>query len=225
MIFLAVSLGFMAESLRENIGDREKERQYIVSLVNDLKADTANLNNAIDSNIVKKDSLKALLSLSWRNLTDKDVRKSLYMYTAIWVGRWYMFGSQDATMMQLKNGGGLRLIRRDHVADSIALYDNEMKDVFEAGQLYREAYIAGMQAADEVIDYTVFNNPAYDEVWKGAPKVLLPLVTEDKQKTQVFYNKINFEIGATNNYIQNMKDRLPNMVRLIAFLQREYDLD
>jgi hypothetical protein len=224
MIFLAVSLGFLAESLREGIGDREKERQYIVSLVNDLKEDTANMINAIDSNIVKKDSLKALISLSWGNLADKEVRKSLYMNT-VWVGRYYMFGSQDATMMQLKNGGGLRLIRRDHVADSIALYDNEMKDVFEAGQLYHEAYIAGMQAADEIVDYTIFNNPAYDEVWKGTPKILLPLVTEDPQKIHLFYNKIDFEIGATQNYINNMKYRLPDMIRLIGFLQREYDLD
>ena len=136
MIFLAVSLGFLAESLRESINDREKERQYIVSLVSDLKVDSANMAQAIDSNVKKIDSLKAMISLSRKNLADKDVRKLLYHYTGAWVGRYYMFGTQDATMMQLKNGGGLRLIRRDHVADSIALYDNEVKDVLAAGELY-----------------------------------------------------------------------------------------
>jgi cell division protein FtsB len=225
MIFLAVSLGFLAESLREGIGDREKERQYIVSLVNDLRADTSNITQAIDSNMKKMDSLTAMISLSRKNLADEEVRKSLYRFTALWVGRYYMFGSQDATMMQLKNGGGLRLIRRDHVADSIALYDNEIKDVLAAGELYREAFVAGLDAAEQIIDYTAYNDPAYEDVWHGAPKVLLPLVTEDPQKIHLFYNKIDFEIGATRNYINNMKDRLPIMVRLIGFLQREYDLE
>jgi hypothetical protein len=225
MIFLAVSLGFIAESLRENIGDREKEKQYIVSLVNDLKADTANITHAINSNMKKMDSLKAMMGLSRKSLGDKEVRKSLYKYTALWVGRFYMFGSQDATMMQLKNGGGLRLIRRDHVADSIALYDNELKDVLAAGELYREAYMGGLNAAHEVIDYTAYDDPAFEDVWQGTPKVLLPLVTEDPQKMHLLYNKIDFEIGATRNYINNMKDRLPIMARLIGFLKQEYDLD
>jgi hypothetical protein len=225
MIFLAVSLGFIAESLRENIGDKEKERQYIVSLINDLKVDTSNMTQAIDSNMKKMDSMTAMTSLSRKSLADKEVRKSLYMYTSLWVGRYYMFGSQDATMMQLKNGGGLRLIRRDHVADSIALYDNEIKDVLAAGELYRQAYIGGLNAAQEIIDYTVYNDPAFDDVWQGTPKLLLPLVTDEPQKVHLFYNKIDFEIGATRNYINNMNERLPDMVRLIAFLQKEYDLD
>jgi hypothetical protein len=196
-----------------------------VSLVNDLKADTVNMTQAIDSNMKKVDSLTAMMSLSRKSLADKEVRKSLYRYTALWVGRYYMFVSQDATMMQLKNGGGLRLIRRDHVADSIALYDNELKDVLAAGELYRGAFVAGLDASQEIIDYTAYHDPAFADVWQGTPKVLLPLVTEDPQKIHLFYNKIDFEIGATRNYINNMKDRLPIMVRLIGFLQREYDLD
>ena len=225
MIFLAVSLGFMAESLRENIGDKEKERQYIVSLVNDLKADTSNMIHAIDSNRMKIDSLKAMMALSRKSLSDKDVRKSLYYYSAVWVGRIYSFGNQDATMMQLKNGGGLRLIRRDHVADSIALYDNELKDVFAAGELYREAYTEALQATQEVIDYTVYNDSAYEEVWHGKPALLLPLVTEDPQKIHLLYNKIDFEIGATRNFINNLQELLPGAIRLIGFLQQKYDLD
>jgi hypothetical protein len=41
MIFLAVTMGFIAENVREGIGDREKERHYVESLVNNLKDDTA----------------------------------------------------------------------------------------------------------------------------------------------------------------------------------------
>ena len=47
MIFLAVTMGFIAENIREHITDREKERQYIQLLSDDLKKDTAALNYSI----------------------------------------------------------------------------------------------------------------------------------------------------------------------------------
>jgi len=39
MIFLAVTLGFFAESLREHLNDQTKEKEYIHSLIADLKGD------------------------------------------------------------------------------------------------------------------------------------------------------------------------------------------
>src|SRR5450759_5326081 len=40
MIFLAVTLGFFAENIREYFSDSQKEKQYTQSLYEDLKADT-----------------------------------------------------------------------------------------------------------------------------------------------------------------------------------------
>ena len=39
MIFLAVSMGFIAENIREKVSDNEKEKVLIESLVEDLQAD------------------------------------------------------------------------------------------------------------------------------------------------------------------------------------------
>ena len=41
MIFLAVTLGFFAENIREGFSNREKEKDYMIEFVEDLKADTA----------------------------------------------------------------------------------------------------------------------------------------------------------------------------------------
>ncbi len=37
MIFLAVTAGFFAETLREHIGDSKKEKEYMVSMLADLR--------------------------------------------------------------------------------------------------------------------------------------------------------------------------------------------
>src|SRR5450631_3528770 len=41
LLFLAVFLGFIAENIRENRVEQERGREYIHSIINDLKADTA----------------------------------------------------------------------------------------------------------------------------------------------------------------------------------------
>ena len=51
MIFLAVTLGFFAESLREHISDNAKEKEYLVSIIEDLKSDSATLNSYINVSI------------------------------------------------------------------------------------------------------------------------------------------------------------------------------
>ncbi len=50
MIFIAVMMGFFAESLRENIADRSKEKEYIISMIQDAKTDTANIQQALKLN-------------------------------------------------------------------------------------------------------------------------------------------------------------------------------
>ena len=47
MLFLAVFLGFIAENIRETSVEHHKEKQFIISLMNDIKADTARIKNII----------------------------------------------------------------------------------------------------------------------------------------------------------------------------------
>ena len=47
MIFLAVTMGFFAENVREYISNKEKENKYIIGIVRDLKLDTAEASSMI----------------------------------------------------------------------------------------------------------------------------------------------------------------------------------
>jgi Clavanin len=224
MIFLAVTLGFLAESLRENMSDKEKEKGYIGSLINNIQDDTASIRNIIGENQQKLDSLKKLMTLTRGNLPDLVSRQAMYRYASQAVGYYSVFESNDATMMQLKNSGGLRFIRKGHVADSIAEYDNQMKGITGAGLLYLKGTDAALLATHEVLDYTIYFDPAYLENGQLSTHVLPPLLTEDRRSIHIMFNKIEFEIGATANYLNNLRERIPFMVRMITYLRKEYDL-
>src|SRR5688572_28440301 len=63
MIFVAVMMGFFAESLRENISNKEKEREYISSLLHNLEQDTTFLKGVIRDNQKKIAGLDSLISI------------------------------------------------------------------------------------------------------------------------------------------------------------------
>ena len=60
MIFLAVSMRFIAESIRENITKHEKEHHLMEMLVQDLKLDLPRLDTIITANDKKMNRLDTL---------------------------------------------------------------------------------------------------------------------------------------------------------------------
>src|SRR6478609_4887703 len=78
MIFIAVTLGFFSERIRENIDNNEKEHQYIVSLINNLEQDSIAFTSTIHNNQRKLAGLDSLLSLTHQNITDRNTKQLLY---------------------------------------------------------------------------------------------------------------------------------------------------
>src|ERR1700733_12208285 len=78
MIFVAVTLGFFAESLREHITDRDKEKEYIVSLIQNLKEDTTTINIVISENQRKLDKLTELMKMSQQDISSPAIRRIFY---------------------------------------------------------------------------------------------------------------------------------------------------
>src|ERR1700757_238590 len=60
MIFLAVTLGFIAENVREHINENKQGEQYIQSLIEDLESDTARINHIIQFDEAKITALNSM---------------------------------------------------------------------------------------------------------------------------------------------------------------------
>ena len=61
MLFLAVFCGFLAENQREHIVEHQREKKFMETLYDDLKKDTADLNNDIrwwDNMISRIDTIR-----------------------------------------------------------------------------------------------------------------------------------------------------------------------
>jgi hypothetical protein len=122
MLFLAVFCGFLAEYQLEHKIEKDREKQFIRSLLADLGEDTITLATAVtymDSNVKRMDTLIRLLNSSGI----KDHGSDLY-YLGRRASRSQWLTINDRTIQQMKNSGGFRLIRNQRASSAIIDYYN-----------------------------------------------------------------------------------------------------
>ena len=125
MIFLAVTLGFFAENIREHLSDNAKEKEYIKSLVQDLEVDQQVLAqniSAIQSGISMMDSMITILDNPSMIVNNTG---TLY-YLARLAPRLQPLPINDKTFQQLKNSGNFRLIKSIIASNKIMDYYNQV---------------------------------------------------------------------------------------------------
>jgi len=122
MLFLAVFCGFLAENQREHMVEHQREKIYMSSFIEDLKRDTIQLNDLIELRRQRVGVLDTLFQLLSNN---QYINEGHTFYRLYSMPYWDIlsFYPNDRTMQQLKNAGGLRLIRNQKVSDEIMNYD------------------------------------------------------------------------------------------------------
>ena len=191
MIFLAVMMGFFAESLREHMADREREKQYMHAMVADLQKDSVQIDKEIaytKSDIVELDSLFRCLHSP--KLTD-SVQVKLYelnMKAGFLVG----FEFSDAASVQLKNTGGLRLIQDQEVTDAITHYWATREDVKLDMNVFNQNVQNYWDDGLKIFDMNYTKDLAHpgDKGSKSAIEPGARLMTTDKMQLIEYANRV-----------------------------------
>ena len=80
MIFIAVTMGFIAENIRENISHREKEKKQIESFINTLDSDSAQLAFVIRINDTIVENINRFTELRKKEKDESFIR-DFYNYS------------------------------------------------------------------------------------------------------------------------------------------------
>jgi hypothetical protein len=125
MIFLAVTMGFFAETIREGISDSAKGKEYIRSFVQDMRRDTVTFSNVIAFDAKKLTALNNIFACF--DSIEKDSKLTGCLVTIIKSSSSNRNTNfTDGTLQQLKNAGGFRLLSKSD-KDSIASYDRAVR--------------------------------------------------------------------------------------------------
>jgi hypothetical protein len=157
MLFLAVFCGFLAEYQLEHLIEKDREKQYMRSMTEDLVSDMAMLEHNISlrmERIAMIDSLIYLLNSTQRNDKMNDV-----YFLARRISPPINIFPNDGTIQQLKSAGNLRLIHRRNVSNGIMAYDQKMRQ-----SLYEMGDEVQIRAEYRILAVRVFNTTVFNEM-------------------------------------------------------------
>ena len=210
MIFLAVTLGFFAENLREHFVNKAHEQHYIHSFYEDLSIDEKELPVLINSiekqQIQTADSLSTVLaktdSKTPANVVYTSLRKMIRQQgVRIFV--------TDRTIEQVKNAGEMRLIGNKQIADSLVDYYKEV-DFIEYLQQDLLAFKAELKGDFPLI----LKNQDYNKVIDSQDRIINPNENLYLSSTDPFaINKILIEVSDIRGLSHTIQSMIEDLLR------------
>jgi len=208
MLFLAVFAGFLAENQREHYIEHQREKQYVRSLINDVKSDISQLEE-LDKEWAecfrKADTLL-------KYLAEKDIHTNSgpALRLVYWATGFTDFVSNDGTIQQLKNSGGLRLLRKSKIADSIMAYQKTVDRL----TIKQEGMNDAQQFRNRVTD--LFNMIQLSTATEEKP---IPLLNVDSKAVNSAYSYIlewEGEFAGLRILGNNAKDCGERLLKMIS---------
>ncbi len=227
MIFIAVMMGFFAESLRENISEKRIEKEFIESFVADLKKDTATFNIIIPIEATAIRGLDSMLAaLSHTPYTDSSIRLMYYL------GRKYTESIEPMsytlrTITQLKYAGGLRLIAHKNASDSIIAYNKTVDDIAAIlNYTTHDFMIPSVHLGNKIFNakYLLpYNGESIIDLLHSNQKInLLPC----DESTIAQYMGLLYQVKQIReNYFGQLQRHKERATGMISFFQKEYHLE
>jgi len=219
MLFLAVFLGFVAENIRENQVEKNRELEFIKSLTLDLRDDIKSLDATIafeHAAISKLDTLIYLLdnpALAKQNGVAR-------------VGpRAYLFVNNSRTFDQLKNSGGFRLIRNAEASNNIMDYYNHLGPVRLLEDNYNYEFDDYKRVAAKIFNSGILRKQESENSEILRSNNNPQLITYDAK----LLNELGFHTLQMNGSRRSKIGMLENLKKtaenLKSYLQKEYHLE
>jgi hypothetical protein len=232
MIFLAVTLGFFAESYREYLNNRSKENEYMASLIEDLKTDTASLNSSIHTlipyHLKWMDSTRYLLQMDNHTGTDGRVYQALIVGTA-WT---YDFHFSERTLSQL-HSTGFSLIRKKEAINAISNLESNYKlfspviDVMQ--NMQNDIDISSYAFLDGTADYSAgkiaFQNPLFISLKLSDVPATALVKWQNRNAIMAYADKLDkYSYYLRTGIIDDYEIFDKEITETIKVIQREYHL-
>lgn len=223
MLFLAVFCGFLAENFREHKVEKERERQFITSLVSDLRDDTLSITKQIE-NIEKGILLFDTLSKMLDSPESAKKNGEAIYYTSRMGIRQAPLANNSRTIDQLKNSGGFRLIHDQETSNRIMKYYSAFPELRMIEEFFNRENVAFKEVASKVMNQAIYRdqiNP--DNSVARIPGNLSLLTYDASTLNQLGFYSVQMN-GSRKGMIQLLQNLKVSAEELQQYLQKKYHL-
>lgn len=229
MIFLAVTMGFFAENIRELIKSNEEIHENIQSVLADLESDVAHFNVMLDMNTYGYTAADSLVSALHNDINNTA---QIYLYARVATANVGYFYTNSKTFDLMKASGLLKLIQPRKLLDSLGLYYVTFQLLSKQDEAVRANNDAIHKGNYLLFDSYVFAhmNVGYDSFNRSHTVVQPPagqpalLSTDYKAINEVALNY--YYLSASEKFYCIAAERQRQLaLRLIEIIKKEYHLE
>jgi hypothetical protein len=166
--------------------------------------------------------MDSLVRLSKADLSSQDILTTVTRLYFFYASQYHVVRANTATLSQFKSGN-LRLIQKKNAMDSILKYDALNGSLDIQNQLYLDVYKDFTNTTQQVFDVTIMVDTSY--IKRGQLLKTPPLLTTNKEKISLYFNKLTALLIYTRQYYTNLENRLATATRLLKFLNDVYNLE
>ena len=222
MLFLAVSLGFMAENIREHQIEKQREIAYLKNVHEDLKLDLINIDNVFNSNTIRLQAMDTLFKIINNNtITNEDV----YYYIRNLALR-ATFESSHVGLDQIKSAGGLRMVKNPEIISGIQEYERAL-DALDKLENVRERTLEQARCKMAVvfepsISYEMLVGQGQGIMRFNRPNKADAILQNNKQAVKELLNLVTFGLNS-NKYLNTNLEKLKKIgQKLDSAIVKEY---
>jgi len=228
MIIIAVAVGFFAKNILEHFTGKSKSNEYMQSVYNDLKADTALIQQTIKEKVwieAKYDSAKNILATG-------DVREhnEFLYYVERYLSHNNVFSSQETTYLQLRSSGKGQNIKDINEYKKIAgyytLYDQYKALETGSGSFNKNDLTEIESEMFSPSDLTSLDNVKSTTFYGLVvrPTTELRPIRREISSLKLFYIKIDNARKQTKSSRLLLNQLKENAVELMKDLQKEFNV-
>ena len=220
MLFIAITLGFFVENYREGLYDKEKEKEIIVSFINDIEEDIKELDIVIQRREIRETRIDSILYILNNDLQD-NFGRNLYYY-ARYLPRPFVFWANNTTNEELKYSGNFILIKNQKIIDVLLEYDDNY--VFIDFIRQREEYLVRrlFDQINVIFDPKVFDEMnVYDIEFvypSGNPKIN----TKNREIINTFLSNLHYVKTVNVGQLGLFKKHQKRAKEILELLKKEY---
>jgi hypothetical protein len=226
MIFLAVTMGFFAENLREKITDSQKIHEYMQSMVSDLQSDITLYRYSVSFNRQYGQMIDTIITSFTVNKNNKA--EVYFMARTLTMGS-SVIAPNAKTFEQMKSSGTMRLVGNQRIADSIASYYQWSRKFDYWSEMQRQRINDILNVNDKIFDAALFYSIAKE---MRSPKKSVPnlrynpkLISSDPVLINSVLMRYQYYYGILNIMNQHALTASSQASLLIKLLKKEYHLE
>lgn len=210
MLFLAVSLGFMAENIREHQIEKHREIAYLQNVHEDLKLDLKNINSVLNQNTVRLNALDTFFD----GLKNGTIKNEDVYYYARNLGLRATFESSHIGLDQIKSAGGLRMVKVDEIVSGIQEYERMLNSIDKLESVrersLEQARFKMATVFDPAVNYEMLSNQGQGIMRFNRPGNADAILQKNQTALNELFNLIALGLN-TNRYLNN---RLTELKRI-----------